>query len=176
MNEYVLKIEKLNVSGITFENSDIYVNTEVVSDILSNHFTSKIDSFSKLIDSLSTDYDAFSKDRVILQVITRLLSVDYYSSQEIMSYINKNGYNFLNKLLDFDIQNCFFINLKQLINQGESYLFVKISNLLLKKNPSHTASYIIGQGLNELSLSDKDYNAETQNRILDLKLTCMLYK
>lgn len=44
------------------------------------------------------------------------------------------------------------------------------------KVDSFSSHHFIKQGLNKISLVDQDYTQSLQNKIIDLKLTCSIYK
>ena len=87
---------------------------------------------------------------------------------------NKNNFTSILEIIFSKYENS-YINFP--LNQftDDVHLYLAFSTLMLRYDTFST-HHICSQGLNKISLMNGEYTESTQNRILDLKLTCSIYK
>jgi hypothetical protein len=143
-----------------------------ISDFIFSNYSSQ----SLLRILYLTKKKTIDNDKRVFIVLMSIIQDSKFSKIDILNFFENLGDDailfftaFFNEYKDAYL----FFPLSKFVD-NHSY-FLQISNTLIKTN-TNTAKFICDQGLNKLSLTGSRYSVSDQNKILDLKLSCCIYK
>ncbi len=170
------------LTGLSVVDKQILIDTNEVISSLDTLNSTKNAILINLINGFYSKKELFTENKelvlnnhCITALLIRLIESNYFNPRDIISLYSKENFktffdNFLNP------QTIHYIELSYLIEEEDFSNFIKFSNQLLKIDPFSASRIIINNGLNKLNLTDQDFTEIMNQRIIDLKLTCSLYR